>query len=177
MKCIPSIAARLLAASALAFGAAQFSYAQPPQPPAGETGKDAPAFPRTASPAIDGRMAQYGAQRIGPPFLWHLQLSEEQQDRIFDILHKQAPAQRNSEKLRHKSQAALQALGNSGKYNDATAQSLARSIGQASADLALLRARTDKQILDVLTAEQRQQLSEQPMPPRAWHGEDPRSRQ
>lgn len=177
MKRIHSITVQVLAASALALSAAQLSHAEPPLPPAGEPGKEVPAFPRMASPMPAGPMMPHGAQRMGPPYLWRLQLSEEQQDRIFDILHKQAPAQRNSEKLLYKSQAALQALGNSGSYNDAAAQSLAKSIGQASADLALLRARTDKQIFDVLTPEQRRQLSEGPMPPKRGHGEEPMHRQ
>lgn len=96
----------------------------------------------------------------GHAFLNGLNLSEEQQDRVFNILHKQAPRQRDSMKLLNKSMTALHELARSGNYSDANAQSIARSIGQASADLALMHAQTERQIMEILTPEQRRLIEE-----------------
>lgn len=97
---------------------------------------------------------------MGHMFLHGLNLNEEQQDRIFNILHRQAPRKRESMKLLNKSIAALHELARSSNYSDANVQSFARAVGQASADLALMHAQTERQIYEILTPEQRRLFDE-----------------
>jgi Spy/CpxP family protein refolding chaperone len=87
-----------------------------------------------------------------------LKLSEAQQDKLFAIMHAQAPQRREHEKAIRKAHEALRELGHADKFDDAKAAALARDLGQAVAAEALLQARTEAQALAVLTPEQREQL-------------------
>lgn len=89
-----------------------------------------------------------------------LKLSEAQQDKLFAIMHDQAPARRDHEKAIRKAEDALRELGHADKFDDAKASGLSRDLGQAIAADALLRARTEAKVLAVLTPEQRTQLKE-----------------
>jgi len=94
------------------------------------------------------------------PHLRGLNLSEAQRDKIFEIMHAQAPAMRDKAKAWRKAEDELRALTASPDYSDAKARSLADASAKAMADMTLARARTERQVFDVLTPEQRQQLSE-----------------
>lgn len=85
-------------------------------------------------------------------------LSEAQQDRVFAILHAQAPQRREIEKKIRAAHEALRTLGESGQFDEAKASSQAQALGQATAAAALLRARTGAQLVAVLTPEQREQM-------------------
>lgn len=98
--------------------------------------------------------------------LYGLNLSEEQQDKVFNIIHRQEPRKRESLKMLHKSIAALHDLVRSSNYSDANVQSFSRAIGQASADLALMHAQTERQIYEILTPEQRRQFDDRGYGPR-----------
>jgi len=87
-----------------------------------------------------------------------LKLSEAQQDKLFAIMHAQAPQRRENDKAIRKAHEALRELGHADKFDDAKAGVLARDLGQAVAADALLQARTEAQVLSVLTPEQREQL-------------------
>jgi Spy/CpxP family protein refolding chaperone len=87
-----------------------------------------------------------------------LKLTEAQQDKLFAIMHAQAPQRREHEKAIRKAHEALHELGHADKFDDAKAAALARDLGQAVAAEALLQARTEAQALAVLTPEQREQL-------------------
>lgn len=87
-----------------------------------------------------------------------LKLSEAQQDKLFAIMHAQAPQRREHEKAIRKAHEALRDLGHADKFDDAKAAVAARDLGQAVAAEALLQARTEAQALAVLTPEQREQL-------------------
>jgi len=113
-----------------------------------------------------------------PPYLHALTLSDEQQDRIFDLLHAQAPHVRQLVRRLHKAGEQLRGLGLSETYDEAAARALVEASTAAQAELALLRTRTDHAILAVLTPEQRKQVaSEAPglphhepgAPERCWH--------
>jgi Spy/CpxP family protein refolding chaperone len=103
-----------------------------------------------------------GAPRPDMPFgrmpLHGLKLTDAQQDRLFAIMHAQAPERREHDKAIRKAHEALRELGRADKFDDAKAAALARDLGQAVAADALLQARTEAQALAVLTPEQREQL-------------------
>ncbi|MBS0393406.1 MAG: Spy/CpxP family protein refolding chaperone [Proteobacteria bacterium] len=93
-----------------------------------------------------------------PPPLRHLKLTETQQDKIFNILHGQAPQARELRKAIHHAHHDLHELLTGGAYDDAKAKKLTDALGKAEADSALLHVRTHHQILEVLTPEQRELL-------------------
>jgi len=90
--------------------------------------------------------------------LHRLHLTEAQEDKIFAILHAQAPQARELQKAIGKAHRALHELATAATYDDAKAKSLSEALGKATAESALLHERTHHQILDVLSPEQRQQL-------------------
>jgi Spy/CpxP family protein refolding chaperone len=94
-----------------------------------------------------------------PPYLHGLALSDDQQDRIFDLLHEQAPAARQLLRSLQKSRSQLHELGLSDKYDESAVRTLADAQSKAEGDLAVLRAHTDHEIRVLLTAEQRKQMA------------------
>jgi Spy/CpxP family protein refolding chaperone len=149
--------------AALAFGCAVSAQ---PMPPKGTPGEPGPGMERGhAGPGEHGGVrGGHGGQgpgmgEHGMPFLHGLQLSEAQQDRVFAILHAQAPAQRELEKKIRAAHEALRALGANGQFDEAKASAQAQSLGQAVAAEALLRERTHAQLFAVLTPEQREQAA------------------
>lgn len=106
-------------------------------------------------PGFDDRPAPGGA-----PFLRGLALTEAQQDRVFAIMHEQAPRRRELDKAERKACQALDALSGSAELDQAAAGAQARALGQAIADQELLRLRTEARLIAVLTSEQRAQLQE-----------------
>ena len=105
-----------------------------------------------------GRGGPVPDMAFGHMSLHRLKLSEAQQDKLFAIMHAQAPQRREHDKAIRKAHEALRELGRADKFDDAKAGALARDLGQAVAAEALLRARTEAQVLAVLTPEQREQL-------------------
>ncbi len=103
---------------------------------------------------------RFGMSGPGMPFgnLHGLALSEAQQDKLFAIMHAQAPQRREQEKALRKAGDGLRELGRAERFDEATAAALSRDLGQAVAAEALLRARTEAQVLAVLTPEQRARL-------------------
>jgi protein CpxP len=111
-----------------------------------------------------GVKAGYGHHGMGgdmpPRYLKRLDLSETQRDRIFDIMHAQAPIQRNTAKAMHKAQSDLRALTAAPDFSEAKAKELADVAAAAMGEMALSRAKTERQVFEVLTPEQRKQLAE-----------------
>ncbi len=95
-----------------------------------------------------------------PPYLRGIDLSEAQRDKIFALTHAQVPTAREQFKALEKAQRELRALVFQGPYDEAKARALADAAGRAQTELALSRARTDAQILQVLTSEQRKQFDD-----------------
>lgn len=115
------------------------------------------------------RFGDHGPGAPGPdmPFghvpLHRLNLTEAQQDKLFAIMHAQAPQRRDHDKAIRKAHEALRDLGRADKFDDARASAVSRDLGQAVAAQALLQARTEAQIQAVLTPEQREQLRQHRM--------------
>lgn len=115
--------------------------------------------------AMDGRgpMGKRGGERGGemlPHYLRGLNLTEAQRDKVFEVMHAQAPLTREKAKAHQAAEEALRKLAAGPDYNEAKARGLADTLGKSVAEMALVRAKADRQIFDILTPEQRQQLAE-----------------
>jgi Spy/CpxP family protein refolding chaperone len=95
-----------------------------------------------------------------PPYLMELNLTEDQQDKVFAILHASAPAIRDQFKAVRKAREALHELGHAAQFDSGNAGSVAQALGKAESQLALLHARNDHDIFAVLTDEQRKELAD-----------------
>ncbi len=93
-----------------------------------------------------------------PPYLMELNLTEDQQDKVFTIMHASAPAIRDQFKAVRKAREALHDLGHAAQFDSGNAGSLAQALGKAESQLALLQARNEHDIFAVLTDEQRKDL-------------------
>lgn len=104
-----------------------------------------------------GRAGQPGEPM--PPYLRGLKLSESQRDKIFELMHVQAPQLRDIAKKARQSvdQLHRQALGDS--YDGTQARQLADEAGRAHGEMLARRAEIDRKIYAILDAEQRQQLA------------------
>jgi Spy/CpxP family protein refolding chaperone len=111
----------------------------------------------------------FGAEDRPPPYLIGLHLSEDQDDKVFGIIHAAAPEMRERSKAAHKAREGLREMGQSAQYDAAKAASLAQALGVAESQLALLRARSDHEIFLLLTPDQRTRIAEGPREDR-FHG-------
>lgn len=102
--------------------------------------------------------AHFGAP--GAPFLHGLELSERQEDKLFQLMHSQAPYLREQQKAHEKAMRALHDMRDAEKFDDAAAAKLAQAVAQAQANLTLAHIRTHQKVLALLTPEQRKQLEE-----------------
>jgi len=128
----------------------------------GGFGPDGPRMPPPGPPFP-------GADSVGalrPPMLGALKLDEAQADKVFEILHAQAPAVRSATKTLRKANDELRALALSESYDAAKARTLADAASRAMGELALMRADADHRIWSVLTAEQRRRAEALPRPPK-----------
>ncbi len=95
-----------------------------------------------------------------PPHLRGLNLTEAQRDKIFEIMHAQAPAMRDQAKALRKAEDDLRGLTAAADYSDAKARSLADTAAKAMSEMTLARVKAERQVFEVLTPEQRKQLAE-----------------
>ncbi len=95
-----------------------------------------------------------------PPFLAGLSLTDDQQDKVFSILHAAAPAMHDQAKALRQAHAALRELNTAAQYDESRARALAETAARADSQLMLLRMRTEHDIYALLTPEQRKELEE-----------------
>jgi Spy/CpxP family protein refolding chaperone len=111
---------------------------------------------------------QHGPARLGPgrpPFFHGLDLSEAQQDKIFAIVHAEAPYLREQSKAAAKAREALHALA-SRQVRRRQGRCAGQGAATAEANIALQHVRTQQKLLAVLTPEQRKkQADEKPRHP------------
>lgn len=168
----------------LAQAPAAASRSQDGPAPAPEAGRgprgDAPDGPGCGGPKApgpheggpqDGPGPAPGVAGGPPPYLAGLRLTDAQEDKVFEILHAQAPQARLQARELRKAQEELRKLAHAASYDDARAGALADAAARASAALALLRVRTDAAIWQVLTPEQRKQAEERQGPPPGQPGQ------
>lgn len=150
-----SISAALLLGSSVLWAGAppaecQGGPAPPGEPPAGGPPPGAIAFRMHAGSPDD----EFFGAGPRPPFLLGLDLTEAQQDKIFDIVHAAAPALRNQSKALRKARASLRELAHSAQFDASRAKALAEAVGGAQSQLELLQVRLDHDLFSVLTSEQ-----------------------
>jgi Spy/CpxP family protein refolding chaperone len=109
-----------------------------------------------------------------PPFLHGIKLTDEQRDKVFDIMHAQVPTMRSREKELQQSRESLHKLALANEFDDLKAKLLAESGARIMAEIALMHARTDAQIYRLLTAEQRRQVTDRQSREARECGEPPR---
>ena len=155
-----AVAATVFASAALAAPAAD---APPPgAPAAADVGAGGPDFDRGPGPGPRGPGPHMGGP--GLPFLRGIDLSEAQEDRLFAIMHAQAPQLREQEKAERKALEALDTMRESGRVDDAKAAAQARALGQAIAAQELLRVRTAAQVMALLTQQQKEAMERRRAP-------------
>jgi periplasmic protein CpxP/Spy len=120
-----------------------------------------PAVPMPPGPGGGVPWPQHGFAGPGdptPPMLRGLSLTEAQRDKVFAILHAQAPLLREKFKVARGAQEALLALTTSMQYDKARARSLADAGARALGEVSVLRADAEHEIYLALTDAQRDQL-------------------
>lgn len=95
-----------------------------------------------------------------PHHLAALNLSEAQQDKVFELMHAQMPTARQADKQRLQLTEELHKLSSSDTYNEAKAKQLSEKLAAIEKEVALNRATTNHQVYQILTPEQRKQLNE-----------------
>ena len=101
-----------------------------------------------------------GGGEMMPPHLRGGNLSAAQRAKVFEIMHAQAPAMRDKAKALQKAEADLRALAASPDFSEAKARTLADASAKAMADMTPPRVKTEHQVFEVLTPEQRKEAAE-----------------
>jgi periplasmic protein CpxP/Spy len=134
-----------------------------------------PAGPHHAHHRPPGPMgeafAPHGEAPGIPPHLRHLNLTDEQQDKVFNLLHEQVAAQRERMKAARAAHEALMQLTRADRFDAQKARTLADAQAKAMSDMIVARAETQSRIRAILTPEQRQKLDAERA--RREHGERP----
>lgn len=126
-----------------------------------ETGFRGPPGPRPP-PMVPG-FGKFGPdsdEGRPPPYLMDLALTEDQQDKVFAILHAAAPLLREQAKAERKARDALREFTQSAQYDDGHATLLAQAQAKAESQLWLVRTRVDHDVYLLLTTEQRAQITD-----------------
>lgn len=95
-----------------------------------------------------------------PMALHQLDLSETQQDKVFELMHGQAKQRYELMRAIRNNRAALRELARAPGFDTAKAQTLADEQGRLMAQQAFQRAQTEAQLRALLTPEQRKKLDE-----------------
>ena len=101
------------------------------------------------------------------PLPLELSLSESQRDRVFSIMHAQAPLLYEQHKIIRKAYIDLHNLAISGDYSDESARPITEKLGKAHANVALILTQGEHQIHALFSPEQQRLLlnSMQPRQP------------
>ncbi|MBN9429346.1 MAG: Spy/CpxP family protein refolding chaperone [Burkholderiales bacterium] len=180
---------RFIVAGSIALATPLFALAQPgpggPMPGAGPGAGGRPDAAQMPGPqhGMHGQAGQWGHGRMhqgahgpmqrgmhgathfrgeGPGMGWlrGLNLTEQQRDKVFEIMHGSAPALREQGKVLQQTRRELARLPLSADYDQAKARGLAERHAQAMAQMAELRARNMNEIYRQLTPEQQKHVSE-----------------
>jgi Spy/CpxP family protein refolding chaperone len=99
-----------------------------------------------------------GAQEFRHPhFLHGITLTTEQEDKVFALHHAEVPKVREHMKQRQQLNQALRQVSQATPFDETKANAIASKLATLEKESALSRARTESQVLAVLTPEQREQ--------------------
>lgn len=107
-----------------------------------------------------GHGYKHGGQAGMPHHFKALNLTQDQQDKVFAIMHEQAPAKYAQHKQQRETMEALRTLAQADTFDEAKAQQLTDQLGKLEKEKALSRIKTEAKINAVLTPEQRQKARE-----------------
>ncbi len=139
-----------LATSAFAQGSPTATGADRPGHPHGLTHRGGAMHP--------AHMGAEGLGSMGRGLLQGLDLTEAQRDRVFGIMHAQAPALREQARQMRQAQRELHTLALATELDEGRVKAVADRASRAMADMALLRTRTHNEVFKVLTPEQQAQV-------------------
>jgi periplasmic protein CpxP/Spy len=142
--------ATLLAAAGIALAMPLAAHADSPM--------DGPGCPGHGSMGHGGSHGRFGM--FGGHGLRGLNLTEDQQDKIFNLRHAQEPAVRAKFKELREARSNLEALTHAPTYDEAKVRALTDKSAAVMAELARMHAKTEYQIYQILTPDQRKQLEE-----------------
>jgi len=86
-------------------------------------------------------------------------LSDDQRDRLFEILAAQELAMHRQARVVEKAQEEMRRLAVSSDYSEAEARALSEVIARATAEITYQLNRSDRQIFEMLTPQQREQAT------------------
>ncbi|MGG4774938.1 Spy/CpxP family protein refolding chaperone [Paenalcaligenes sp. Me52] len=89
-----------------------------------------------------------------------LNLTQAQQDQLFELRHQQEPEMRRLHNAVRDARIELRDVSNATTFDEAKAKASSEKLAKAEADLSLQRARLHAQRMAVLTPEQRQQMQQ-----------------
>jgi periplasmic protein CpxP/Spy len=92
-----------------------------------------------------------------PPLLHGIQLTSEQDDKVFALTHAEVPKMREHMKQRHELKQALITLSQASIFDEAKAKQLADKLANLERDGAFNHAKFDSKVFAILTPEQREQ--------------------
>ena len=95
-----------------------------------------------------------------PAYLRDIELTEAQQDKLFALMHEQAPLEREKMKAAFKAMEELHRLADADRFDADKARALAETHAQALGQLVMLHVELDAKVRALLTAEQRKQIDE-----------------
>lgn len=124
---------------------------RPDAPPPG------PHAHRPGGPGGPGGPGMHHGPR-GDHLLHGIELTDAQKDKVFALRHAAAPELREAMKASMTARKELRELANGTNFDEARAQQIANAGAAAQAKAAVLRAKTEHDILAVLTPEQRTTL-------------------
>lgn len=106
-----------------------------------------------------GDMMRHGGMRGGQGggMMRQLDLTEAQQDKMFELRYAMAPKMREEMKTARAASASLRDMIQNGEYDEAKVKALTDQRAQAMSRMAQLRARNQYEVFQLLTPEQRDQ--------------------
>ncbi|RPH60528.1 MAG: periplasmic heavy metal sensor, partial [Burkholderiales bacterium] len=107
-----------------------------------------------------GRGMQGERGMSGGAFLSALDLTDAQRDKVFAVMHANAPAMREQGKILRSTRGELSKLALSTDYDEAKVKALTDRSAQAMSTMAQLRARSMNEVFRVLTPEQQAKVVE-----------------
>lgn len=105
------------------------------------------------------RYAEMGERGV-PPHLRALNLTQDQQDKVFAITHEQAPVKYAQHKQQRETMQALHTLAQADFFDEAKAQQLTDQLAKIEKEKAMSRLKTEAKITALLTPEQRVKMRE-----------------
>lgn len=105
---------------------------------------------------------QQGGMHVGRGMgaLRGLDLTQEQRDQVFALMHGQMPTQRAKAQELHKAMSELHQLSAAERFDADKARTLSETVGKLQAEKALMRSEMQARMRSVLTPEQRKKLDE-----------------